>query len=576
VDIQDIYFEAAAGTGPLTRGQRAIWRGLVAIGPESHRFNFHGVLGIPPGRSMETVADAIRELVRRHPGLRTLFPRFPEQHVAERGAIRLSTHEAATEDAAEVASGLVQQLSGLNFRPEDEWPVRFALVHSGGVPRQLVIVLSHLVVDVHSLRVVLDDLGKLLAGQALAPDETTWGPLELAAHERGTEGQAEQAASLRHWRAEALAVPSTIFDFPRQAPEANRLCGLRMSSSAVAVAATWIAKAGRCSTSAVILAAVSAVLGHYTGHRRFSLELIASNRWRPEVARTVATMNNNGLLSVAIDGAVPFGEFARTTWRQSLQGYRSAAYDPSALEETTHSIKLERGVHVHHDVLFNDIRPVDGWPDLPEVTTPAALSDLLAATTVDQSGEWATALQRLCVNVFETRGRATIDFEFDTAYFPVARGRGMLRGIEMLLVCAAQRRVLLREVGDITGIVPATRGEAWRWISHVDGWVWLADLEQAIAAAAGGVRCGVFLERDDPDAIDDGAPAERLVAYLGPGGADLSPEQLHEEVCARLRNLYGPVAPDHYVFCRAAPADGSQAGWRAQPVRFSGSGRARR
>lgn len=583
MDFRDIRFEATGGTAPLTWGQRNIWVGLTAMGSEGHRFNLRGVLEVPPGRSLETVTGAIREVAQRHPGLRMRVARqpglrtgvagHPYQHVARCGVIRLSMHEAAAGAAAGTASGLAQRLVGENFDLTDEWPVRFALVHCAGTPRQLVVVLSHLVVDGSGLRVLLDDLGTLLAGRALAADTTAWSPLDIAAYEQGVDGRAKQAASLRHWRTAAWEVPATIFDFPEQTPETNRLWGLRMSSSAVAVAATLIAKAGRCSTSAVLLAAVSAVLGHYTGHRRFCGELIAGNRWRPEVVRAVTPMNNNGLFSIAIDDDVPFAEFARVAWRRSLQAYQGAAYDPHVLTENLLAVRLDRGVPLFKDVLINDTRSMDGWLDLPEVTTPGALSELRAATTVEQSGEWATGLKRIYVNVFETSGRATIDFDVDTAFIPVAVGRQMLRGIETLLVRAATRSVSLGEIGELTGIVPAARDETWRWMPRVDGWVRLGEVERVVVAAAGGVPGGVFLVPGDSEATDEGGADERLVAYLGPGGIDPDPEQVHREVCARLRDRYGLVAPDHYVFCATAPVDGSRSGWLAQPVRASGSGR---
>jgi hypothetical protein len=341
-----------------------------------------------------------------------------------------------------------------------------------------------------------------------------------------------------------------------------------MSSVAVAVSATRIARTMHCSTSAVVLAAFSAVLGHYTGHGQFSTQLITHNRWRTEVWRTVATMNSSSLFSIMIDDCLSFGEFVRLTWRRALEGYQRASYDPTVLEGAIRAAGRDRGVHVFRDIFFNDTRPVDSWPDLPELASPEALGDLLVATRIDRSGVWEELEPKISFNLFEATGQALIDFEFDTAFIPVDTARQMLLGIEALLVSAAARRVLLSEVGGVAGVAPAPRDEAWRWMARVGGWVRLAEVERMVSAAADGARCAVFVVPDDDDEA-----GERVVAYLGPEGADLQPEELHAKVCAQLRSLYGLIAPDRYVFCRTAPVEGSGVGWQSQPVSQAGSGR---
>jgi hypothetical protein len=566
VNVRDIQFEAAGGKNVLTWGQRSMATILAEMGEDGHFFNFGGIVDVPAGRSTQAVVDAVRELVQRHAGLRTLFPDKLTQLVAEQGTIRLTTHEVAPADAAHTAAGLVQQLAGTAFRHDEDWPVRLALVQAGGVPQKLVIVVSHLVADGQSCRIVLDELRQLLAGVPLAPDDTTWSPLEVAAHEQSAAGQAEGEASVRHWCAEAREVPRTNFDFPKHDPDPIRFLGLRMSSTAVAVAATQIAREWRCSTSAVILAAISAVLSRYTGHRRIALLLLANNRWRPEVARTVMTANNGGMFSVEVDGDASFGELANLTWRRALRGYQSARYDPQVLEKAIWEVDLERGLHLYRNVAFNDTRVADGWTDLPELPqTEGAWSDLRASTTVDIFGQWESLLGRVCFSLHGLTSQAVLDVEIDTSFIPAATGRQLLVGIEALLVRAAQRSVLMHELGDVTGVEPVARDAGWRWLARAAGFVEVAQVGPIVAAATGAAACGVFVEPDDA--------GERLVAYLGPVDAGV-PENLHEEVCSRIKGVfgYGAIAPHHYVFCAAAPPDGDQAGWRSQPVLFTSDG----
>jgi hypothetical protein len=565
-----------------------MWKTLWWLGEESHLVNLRYVLAVPLGRTVQDVADAIRTLVQRHHGLVTRFPRFttdPYQEVAEHGTIRLTVH-AATADEAEGVAVKVRDETGRHFRHEDEWPVRFALVLADGAPRHLAIVFSHLVIDGAGILIVLDELGQLLGGQALPPTEGTWSPLALAEYEQGTEGKARSASAMRYWRNEMLECPSTIFDFAMLDPsrpfellldEPSRFWRLRMVSPAVAVAASRIAKLHRCSTSAVILAAVAAVLGHYTGHSRIPMQLIASNRWRPQVLRTISQVAQPGMFSVTLDD-MSFGDLAKVTWKRALMCYQTAAYDPLDQERETKAVQQLIGAHIGGDVpaqvaastaaCFNDGRRTDDWPRQPVVAdTETALIDLCASTSMELAGQWNGKQLTFFFTLFNTEEHATIGLEFDTTFIPVRTARQMLTGMESLLVQAAGRIVRLGEVGAITGIAPVVRGEGWVRVDGA-GWVELVEVANLLAEVPDVVRCAVFVE-----STGRMAGSGRLVAYLAATRSDVTPELVHDQVCSRLGGRTDVKAPQHYILCAGPPTDDSHAAWRSQPVLTSGSGR---
>jgi hypothetical protein len=340
-----------------------------------------------------------------------------------------------------------------------------------------------------------------------------------------------------------------------------------MVSPAVAIAAGRIAKLHRCTTSAVILAAVAAVLGHYTGHSRIPMQLMASNRWRPQVTRMIAQLSQPGLFSVTL-ADMSFGDLARATWKRALTCYQNAAYDPLDEERETETVQRLNGAHNDRTVFFNDLRRTDDWPERPAVTgTETALADLCASRAIEVTGRWNTPGLRFSCTVFDPEEHATVDLAIDTAFIPVHTARQMLTGMESLLVQAAGRTVRLDEVGAITAIAPVVRGEGWVRVDGA-GWVELVEVTNLVAAVPDVVRCAAFVE---PAGQTGGSG--RLVAYLVATHTHVTPERVHEQVCSRLDRRTDVMAPQHYVLCAGPPLDDSHAAWRSQPVLMSGSGR---
>ena len=569
-DVIEISFATPGGTGSLTWGQRSMLTMLLLLGEESYSVNLKSTIAVPSGRSVQDVADAIRTLVERHHGLVTLFPGFatePYQEVASHGTVPLAVHAAAADEVGRMAAEVRDESAARCFHHEDGWPARFALVLSDGEPRRLVMVFSHLVFDAESLRIVLEELGPLLDGRTLPPADGTWTPLVLAEHEQDPRERARSTAAMGYWRNELRASPHSIFDVPMLGPEPARFRRLRMRSLALAVAAARIAKTHRCTTSAVILAAVAAILGHYTGHARITMWLIASNRWRPQVLRTVAQLTEPGIFSLTL-GDMSFGDLAKATWKRALTGYQNAAYDPRDWRAEVDSAQVRRGVYIDRSIVFNDVRRTDGWPQAPRIAdTDTALTELCGSTRVELVDQWDALRRKLEVAVRNSEDDATVDLEFDTAFIPDRVARLMLTGMEALVVRAACRAVRLNEVGAITGITPVVRGEGWVHVKG-DSWVKPAEVANLVAAVPGVARCAVFTE---PDRETTGV--ERLVAYLVATHPPATLELLHNQLWLMCVNRTDVMAPQHYVLCAGSPVDDSHSGWVAQPVLMSGSGR---
>ena len=177
-------------------------------------------------------------------------------------------------------------------------------------------------------------------------------------------------------------------------------------------------------------------------------------------------MNENGTLCIPL-GNVSFADLATQTWKSALACYRHAAYDPREVDAEVEAVERLRGTAIDRRVLFNDLRSTDGWRQLPDVAhTEEALTDQRGTTTIDTVGERDKLAHKFCLYVRDLERHATIDLEVDTAFVASSTAEQMLRGVESLLIRAAQHTVRLDEAGSLTGIDPAERGPGW---VRVDG-----------------------------------------------------------------------------------------------------------
>jgi hypothetical protein len=562
---------AAAGSAEMTWGQRAMWQDIQWMGEESDYFNFSKVISVPEGRGLADVHVAVRALLERHEGLRTRFPSHadPHQEVHGSGTLAVELLDASNRDLDRTADELCSRLRGHPFRHDVEYPLRIGLILAGGQPRRLVLIVSHLLTDGTGWRLLVAELGELLAGKNLPVDEKAWGPLALSAFEQSAVGARLHAASMRHWREELSVVPPSIFDHPARPPETPRYRGLTMESPALAVAADRIATALRSTRSTVLLTATAAIIAHYTGHGDVTLQLIVGNRWERHLSRIVAPMTENGIFTISLDG-LSFSEALRLTWKQAFACYQAAAYDPQGLNEVLDSVRRLRGAYIDcEEAFFNDVRRRDRWEALPLTNgTEDEVRRLRSDTRIEMTDGWDRLGLKAFFYVRYAPDRAIVHLQVDTAYISGETARLMLHGMETLLVCAAYHPLALSDTGEITGIPPARRGEDW--IRVGPGWIRLPAVNELLARCASVAAAAVFLEPHRSDAGTD----RSLVAFVVPTDHGMTVERLHDDLFTLLGRRTDIMTPGYYMLCATAPLDRTDIEeWRAQPVLRAGSGR---
>ncbi|MFF1838683.1 condensation domain-containing protein [Streptomyces sp. NPDC058231] len=438
-----------SGRAPLTWGQRAIWHAIVRTAPNDHYFNIGRVLPLADRGRPPTVAEAAQALawlMERHEALRTRLSMTddePGQLLVAAGSLPLTVVEAPEPDgAADAAQRLLDELSATRFDYTDRWPLRAALVTSGGLVTHAVLVLCHLAADGHGAEVLVRDLRLLVRrGSAGRPPETT--PLELARAQHGQQGAGRGAAALAYWESGYRAAPATMFPERVAAARTPAFWTGRIVSTALARAVDAVAAAHRVSGSTVLLAASAALAAAPSGHRTAAVMPIAANRTAPAHRDLVSTLSQDGLFVLDLDAAgsgASFTDLLPFAYRAALRAYRAAAYDPVEWDRLAVRMRAERGTEVHPYCCFNDMRLVERpGPAGP----PPSAAELRAAQRETRFAFPATQDKvacRYCLHITEQGDALVVALTADTAYLPPDAIRAQLYALEELVVASAAGR----------------------------------------------------------------------------------------------------------------------------------------
>ncbi|MFC8850559.1 MULTISPECIES: condensation domain-containing protein [unclassified Micromonospora] len=437
-----------AATGPLTWGQRAMWRAVeVFESPRHSVLNLRRILAVSRRADVD-VARAVRAvtaLVRRHESLRTRVRCVDGelyQSAAGSGRLPVLVHPvasaAADPDGRAAASALAARLGDPRFDHAAEWPLRAGLVTVDDRVRQVVLVFSHSTVDFHATETVLRDLRMLLLrGSVPLPP----GPQSLDIAEReGDGGRRRGDRAVAYWTRQFPGLTVGLFEpvGPGLTPRYRRGS---LVSAAVHHAARLVAARHGVSNATVLLAATAAVLTADGGGDVCGVFTMVNNRFQPEYDGAISKLNQIGLCRIDLADRPAFAELLARARTASLDAYRHAYYDPRELERAF----AARGVD-HHTALapfcyLNDIRlPHDAGaePAGPDETT-------LRAAAARSSFRWVEELDRFSwrcrLQVVDAPGAVELSVTVDTCYLPPERAEAFLRAVEALLVEAAFRDV---------------------------------------------------------------------------------------------------------------------------------------
>jgi hypothetical protein len=537
-----------------------IRRSIDWLGGEAHYFNDPNVLDIPDGVTLDRVASAVGTLVSRHQALRAFFrPAGGDvvMRVESTGTFRMSLFESPEgADPGEWAARLAGELA-LPLFTATELPLRCAVVQAGGVPRFLLLILSHQSIDAWAVDIIKSELRQLWAGGEDALGPAPWQLLDQADDEKFGQSHRRGAAAIGYWQAFYATADPSMFDAERRVPEPYQVQSVLMTSPCTLAAVESIARRLRMSTAAVLAGLVAVVLGLVTAHDRITLLLIAANRFDERRRQVVAPMVQDVLCQVCLVDDVD--AVIRDAAASTLTAYSYACYDPAAELRVRHEAELRRGVRFDfHGVILNDVRPRGRWR---ADAVAGDLEELRTMTTFEPGGRWRRQNTTCFVRVLPSPDTCRMELMADTQYLSVGDMREVLAAIESLAVAAASGPVPMEEVSAVCQVPRLRRGPGW--VRHRNGWV---DVARLTALIRGLPMCTAAA------VVADGEAA--LTAYVCLDGTpDVA--SLHRAVVAAMRADGGvTVAPDRYVVCAAPPADADMPqAWSTCDVLVTADGR---
>lgn len=583
-----LYFEVHGdhvGTAPLTWAQRAGWN-LVYRDLDAARFlHYTRDFLVPQGLNTDDVLCRLRRLVERHDVLRARHP----QDASGEPTLSLSAHErfavevrhASETEARDCADSMLDELAEQEFDYYSDLPVKLGIVLAEGRPRWVVVVFSRVDFDGWAVRLVEEDLARSLqadpfAGQPSAGDQPpvrTVRPLDQAAFEGSAEGREIGDQSLRHWREQLLHMPRTLLPVPSSQASRDRHWVARFWSTSMTLACEALAVRHRMTTSQVLLCAAAAVLAAGRGCDSCTFGMPVNNRLLD--ARLLdATINcsQNSICTLLLD-RVLFTDVLAQCKQVSLRAYRSARYDPVALEAVAAEVAAIRGIPVDTKTFFHDTR---GWrPNSGHRPRVSVSAEELRGHAGKSEFRWEDPRADISdVDLFLYVGGdadvVELSLFVDAWYLEPAEAEVLIRGIETLTIEAACREVGMREV---PGLVGASRPAAMAALELIDHcWVDVGLVQRSLASFPTVSAAAVYAVAEPTGGGADSARS--LVAYVTPrGAAKLSIEALHQSLVSTLLPERTAMAPHQYVVCATPPATDAEADWARQPAVARGTGR---
>jgi hypothetical protein len=426
------------GVAELSWGQREIW---AVMRQKGHWLSVGGVRQLPPGRTVQDVAEDLRYAMSRHQALRTRL-RFtaggaPLQVVADRGEIALEVVEADGDDPAEVAAAVADRFRATYFDYEADWPARMAVITADGTATHVAEVFCHLAADGFGLALLRNDMDMRQSSRGQAPPVTALQPLEQAAKQRGPAARRAHDAAMRY--TERLLTARPPARFPESGDQRSpRAWLLTCTSTAGYRALRALAAREGVSTSPVLLAAFAVAVTELTGVSPVAVQLVVNNRFRPGLGASVSTVMQS--CPCVIDPADGFREVIGRAFQAAMSAYKNSYYDLDGKNELTARI----GPELSPDCLFND-RRVDSreTADVPggDASDGASLAWLRAQmqrTTLTWDGGHDSPIEKLSLNIDDApAGALRFQLEADTRYASPATMEALVRRIESVLVEAA-------------------------------------------------------------------------------------------------------------------------------------------
>jgi amino acid adenylation domain-containing protein len=318
---------------PLTHAQQSLWF-LQQMDPTDPQ------LSVPIARRLRgeldeaALAAAFDGVVARHAALRTVFVSRegrPVQIVQPAATPAWRRHDVTDLPVAERearAAELVAAAVGEAFHLDRAPLLRCTLVRLADEDHVLLLLMHHLVTDGWSMKLLLDEIaGSYTAIRTGAPFRPKPLPVQyadVALAQRVADETPGADDGVRFWLdrlrgAPPLALPT---DRPRPGVRSTRGGTIdRVLDAGTTGRLDQLARAQRCTSAMVLLAAYQAVLGAWSGQDDFCVGSPVAGRHRIETEPLIGLFTNTVVLRADLSGDPTFADLLARVRRDSLDAY---------------------------------------------------------------------------------------------------------------------------------------------------------------------------------------------------------------------------------------------------------------
>ncbi|NUR25133.1 MAG: hypothetical protein HOV83_04675 [Catenulispora sp.] len=424
-----------SGQGALSWGQREIWLAMQRQG----WLNLGGCIPLPPGRTVQDLADELGFMMGRFQSLRTRL-RFdtdgrPTQELSASGEIVLEVYDAAAgQDPGAVAAAVE---AGYLAAPRDfvnEWPLRVGVVRHDGAPAFLVVITCHLVTDGAGMVVLSRETQERLSGPVTGAQS-----LDLARWQASPAGRRQSAVALQHLeRTMRSVIPRRLptSDDPR---EPRHWTG-RLDSPALAAALPAVSERTGADSSSILMALFAIAVSRRGLLRPAVIRPLVSNRFRPGLANGVLNLVQSGMCVFDVaDRTVD--DVVRQARRSFIAANKHGYFDPDGELALIERIAAEQGPGAERWspytwAFFNDRRR-SARAESEELLTPELAEKLRNATTFQWTQKKQNPYEPLFLHLEEEGGGLQLIVAADTHHVSPADNEGLARDIEALGIAAA-------------------------------------------------------------------------------------------------------------------------------------------
>ncbi|SDI12834.1 non-ribosomal peptide synthase domain TIGR01720/amino acid adenylation domain-containing protein [Actinokineospora alba] len=304
---------AAPGAGPfpLSSAQQRLWF-LSEFRPGGNDYNSGTALRLTGDLDVPALIDALRTLPRRHESLRTTFAEVdgrPVQLVHPEATLGVPLVDCARDDRGELDALLRTEFA----RPFDlrQGPLlRAVLVRVDEREHVLLLASHHIVVDGWSLGVLIEDLAKAYAGQAISGPSLRYA--DFAVWQRGRLTGPAMAEHLDYWRTRLDGAAPLDLPTDRPRPAVRSVAGAAHHFQVPKVVSTKLAGLARANDTTLfttLMAACQVLMARYSGQRDISTGTVTAGRSLAELNRVVGFFVNTVVLRSTVDQTRTFTEF---------------------------------------------------------------------------------------------------------------------------------------------------------------------------------------------------------------------------------------------------------------------------